>query len=89
MRTPRLGRVFGLFLVVVVAVPLFAVPDFEPLRDDPPPPYTTGGGGGGSCNYCSQYRCGCGAAPAGYRLDSWSCSCGNPTCSQSCNYVPL
>jgi len=74
-------RIVALVAVLTISASAFAeLPG--PFYNDPP-----GDTGGGGCNYCSQTHCGCAAAPAGYRLDSWSCSCSSVDCSQSCNYV--
>lgn len=88
MNLGRLGAILSLVLVLVVMpVSVFAQDDvfnLDPLPD--------GSGGGGSCSYCSQDHCGCGTAPSGMRLASWSCVCGGGqggTCDQSCNFVRL
>jgi hypothetical protein len=73
---------FVLFVCLALSLPTFALPPVQ--HPDPPP---DGGGSGGSCDYCTQYVCGCANAPVGYRLD-FSCSCGT-TCSRSCIYTPL
>jgi hypothetical protein len=87
----KLGR-WGVLLSLVVALVVLPGSAFAQDVDILTPLPDGSGGGGSSCSYCSQDHCGCGAAPAGMRLASWSCECGGGqggTCNQNCNFVRL